>query len=171
MSPTHAGARASARMVDVGMEPVTRRQAVARSWVVMNPETLALIETGAVPSGDVLATARVAGIMAAKRTAELIPLCHPLPLDYAAVDCLPDTAANAVQVTATVYATARSSPALEALTAASAAALTIYDMCEAIDRSMHIESLRLLRESGGRGGTWELAKEEAERRPYGAHHR
>jgi len=166
MSLTHVDERGQARMVDVGDKPVTRREAVARGWVVMKPETLALIQTGGLPKGDVLATARLAGIMAAKRTWELIPLCHPLPIDSVAVDCRPDEAANAVEVTATVHVTARTGAEMEALTAVSVAALTIYDMCKAVDRSMHIESVRLLKKSGGRSGTWELAKEEAERRPY-----
>lgn len=166
MSLTHVDERGQARMVDVGEKPVTRREAVARGWVVMKPETLALIQAGGLPKGDVLAAARIAGIMAAKRTAELIPLCHPLALDSVAVECLPDEAANAVEVTATVHVTARTGAEMEALTAVSAAALTIYDMCKAVDRSMHIESVRLLRKSGGRSGTWELPKEEAERRPY-----
>lgn len=167
MSLTHVDERGQARMVDVGDKPVTRREAVARAWVVMKPETLALIQTGGLPKGDVLAAARIAGIMAAKRTSDLIPLCHPLPLDSVAVECRPDEASNAVEVTATVHVTARTGAEMEALTAAATAALTIYDMCKAVDRSMHIESLRLLRKSGGRSGTWELPEEEAERRPYG----
>ncbi len=168
MSLTHVDERGQARMVDVGDKEVTRREAVARGWVVMQPETLALIQAGGLPKGDVLATARIAGITAAKRTWELIPLCHPLPLDSVAVDCRPDEAANAVEITATVRVTARTGAEMEALTAVSVAALTIYDMCKAVDRSMHIESVRLFKKSGGRSGTWELEAAQAERKPYGA---
>jgi cyclic pyranopterin phosphate synthase len=154
MALTHLDERGQARMVDVGEKPVTRREAVARGWVVMKPETLLLIESGGLPKGDVLATARLAGIMAAKRTSELIPLCHPLPLDAVAVECRPDEASNAVEITATVHVTARTGAEMEALTAVSLAALTIYDMCKAVDRGMHIEAVRLLRKSGGQSGTW-----------------
>lgn len=155
MALTHVDERGQARMVDVGDKAVTRREAVARGWVVMKPETLLLIQSGGVPKGDVLATARLAGIMAAKRTWELVPLCHPLPLDVVTVECRPDEAASAVEITATVRVTARTGAEMEALTAVSVAALTIYDMCKAVDRSMHLESVRLLRKSGGQSGTWE----------------
>ncbi len=165
MSLTHVDERGQAHMVDVGEKPITRREAVARGWVVMKSETLALIQAGGLPKGDVLATARIAGIMAAKRTSELIPLCHPLPLDSVTIECRPDEAASAVEITATVRVTARTGAEMEALTAASVTALTIYDMCKAVDRSMHIESVRLLSKSGGRSGTWELPAGEAERRP------
>ncbi len=154
MTLSHIDECGRARMVDVGDKPETRREAVARGWVVMKPETLLLIQQGGLPKGDVLSTARLAGIMAAKRTSDLIPLCHPLPLDSVAVDCRPDEGSNAVEVTATVHVTARTGAEMEALTAVSVAALTIYDMCKAVDRSMHIESVRLLRKSGGRSGTW-----------------
>lgn len=166
MALTHVDERGQARMVDVGEKPVTRREATARGWVVMKPETLALIQTGGVPKGDVFAAARLAGITAAKHTWELIPLCHPLPLDSVAVECRADDAANAVEITATVHVTAKTGAEMEALTAVSVAALTIYDMCKAVDRSMHIESVRLLRKSGGQSGTWELEEGEAGRRPY-----
>ncbi len=155
MSLSHIDERGQAHMVDVGDKPVTRREAVARGWVVMQPETLALIQEGGLPKGDVLATARLAGIMAAKRTSDLIPLCHPLPIDSIAVDCRPDDAANAVEITATVRVTARTGAEMEALTAVAVAALTIYDMCKAVDRSMRVEAVQLERKSGGRSGTWE----------------
>ncbi len=154
MALSHVDERGQARMVDVGGKPETRREAVARGWVVMKPETLLLIESGGLPKGDVLATARLAGIMAAKRTWELIPLCHPLPLDAVAVECRPDEAQNAVEITATVHVTARTGAEMEALTAVAVAGLTIYDMCKAVDRSMHIEAVRLLSKSGGRSGTF-----------------
>jgi len=166
MALSHVDERGQARMVDVGGKPETRREAVARGWVVMKPETLLLIQSGGLPKGDVLATARLAGIMAAKRTAELIPLCHPLPLDSVAVECRPDQASDAVEITATVHVTARTGAEMEALTAVAVAALTIYDMAKAVDRSMHIESVRLLRKSGGESGTWALEGEEAAARPY-----
>ncbi len=165
MSLSHVDERGQARMVDVGDKPETRRQAVARGWVTMKPETLALIQAGGLPKGDVLATARLAGIMAAKRTWELIPLCHPLPLDSVAVECRPDESANAVEITATVHVTARTGAEMEALTAVAVAGLTIYDMCKAVDRSMRIESVRLLSKSGGRSGTWTAP--EVEERPKG----
>ncbi len=160
MSLTHIDERGQARMVDVGDKPVTRREAVARGWVVMKPETLALIQTGGVPKGDVLATARLAGIMAAKRTWELIPLCHPLPLDSVAVECVANDATSAVEITATVHVTARTGAEMEAMTAVAVAGLTIYDMCKAVDRTMRIESVRLERKAGGVSGTW--VREEGE---------
>ncbi len=167
MSLTHVDERGQARMVDVGDKPETRRQAVARGWVTMKPETLALIQAGGLPKGDVLATARLAGIMAAKRTWELIPLCHPLPIDSVAVECRPDESANAVEITATVHVTARTGAEMEALTAVAVSGLTIYDMCKAVDRSMRIESVRLLRKSGGRSGTWTAPEvEEHPKGPY-----
>lgn len=162
MQLSHVDERGQAHMVDVGHKPETRREAVARGFVVMKPETLLLIQSGGVPKGDVLATARLAGIMAAKRTAELIPLCHPLSLDSVAVECRPDEASSAVEITATVNVTARTGAEMEALTAVSVAGLTIYDMCKAVDRSMRIESVRLLRKSGGASGTWVLEEETAE---------
>ena len=160
MSLTEIEERGQARMPDVGEKPVTRREALARGWVVMKPETLALIRTGGLPKGDALSTARLAGIMAAKRTPDLLPLSHPLLLDSARVECRPDDAANAVEITAAVHASGRSGPEMQALTAVCVAALTIYDMCSAADRSVHIESVRLLRRAGGQSGTWELGEEE-----------
>jgi len=165
MSLSHVDERGQARMVDVGEKPVTRREAVARAWVVMQPETLALIQTGGLPKGDVLAVARLAGIMAAKRTWELIPLCHPLPIDSVTVECRPDDASNAIEITATVRVTARTGAEMEALTAVSVAGLTIYDMCKAVDRTMHIEAVQLISKSGGRSGTWVRPDGEL-RKPY-----
>jgi cyclic pyranopterin phosphate synthase len=118
----------------------------------MQPATLALIQTGTATKGDVLGVARLAGIMAAKRTADLIPLCHPLPLTQVTVDLTPDAAANAVEIAATVRTAGRTGVEMEALTAASIAALTIYDMCKAVDRAMRIEDLRVTHKSGGKSG-------------------
>ncbi|HEY2541035.1 MAG TPA: cyclic pyranopterin monophosphate synthase MoaC [Stellaceae bacterium] len=152
---THLDAQGRARMVDVSAKDETDRIAVAGARVVMRPETLGRIRAGDVAKGDVLATARLAGIMAAKRTAELIPLCHPLALTSVAVDlvCAPEK--NAVEITATCRLRGRTGVEMEALTAASVAALTVYDMCKAADRGMVVTDLRLLRKSGGKSGDWE----------------
>jgi len=152
---THTDLEGRARMVDVGDKAETDRVAVAGARVVMRPETLARIQAGEVAKGDVLAVARLAGIMAAKRTAELIPLCHPLALTSVAVDlaCIPER--SAVEITATCRLKGRTGVEMEALTAASVAALTIYDMCKAIDRAMVVTDLRLLRKSGGKSGDYE----------------
>jgi molybdenum cofactor biosynthesis protein MoaC len=152
---SHTDLEGRARMVDVGDKPETDRIAVAGARVVMKPETLARIEAGAIAKGDVLAAARLAGIMAAKRTAELIPLCHPLALTSVAVDlaCVPER--SAVEITATCRLRGRTGVEMEALTAAGVAALTIYDMCKAIDRAMVVTDLRLLRKSGGKSGDYE----------------
>ena len=155
MTLSHVDERGQARMVDVGDKAVTRRAATARGYVVMQPETLALIQTGAAPKGDVLAAGRLAGIMAAKRTWELIPLCHPLTLEHVAVECRPDEAGSGVEITATVRVTAKTGAEMEALTAVAVAALTIYDMLKAADRGMHIEAVRLVRKEGGRSGVYE----------------
>jgi len=167
MSLSHVDERGQARMVDVGSKAVTQREAVASGWVIMKPETLALIQAGGVAKGDVLAVARLAGIMAAKRTWELIPLCHPLPLDAVTVECRPDQEASGVEITATVRVTARTGAEMEALTAVSVAGLTIYDMCKAVDRGMRIEAVRLESKSGGRSGRWVRGDgaPEVERRP------
>ncbi|NLS76669.1 MAG: cyclic pyranopterin monophosphate synthase MoaC [Chloroflexi bacterium] len=154
MPLTHLDAEGNARMVDVGDKAVTQREAVAGGEVLMQPGTLALIQQGGMPKGDVLAVARVAGIMAAKRTAELIPLCHPLPITAVAVDFRPDEARSAMLVTARVKCAGVTGVEMEALTAVSVAALTIYDMCKAVDRGMRIDNIRLLRKSGGRSGEW-----------------
>ena len=131
---------------------VTARTATARVRVVMQPATLAMIQQGSAKKGDVLGVARLAGIMGAKRTADLIPLCHPLPITSVKVDLEPDAAANAVEITATVRTTGQTGVEMEALTAASVAALTVYDMCKAVDRSMRIEGLRVTHKAGGKSG-------------------
>ena len=138
-------------MVDVSTKPETARSATARASVVMQPATLAVIRAGTAKKGDVLGTARLAGIMAAKRTWELIPLCHPLPITAVTVDLEP-TGEDTVEIAATVRTTGRTGVEMEALTAASIAALTIYDMCKAIDRSMRIEALRVVAKDGGASG-------------------
>lgn len=139
-------------MVDVSDKGETRREATARGRVVMAPATLAAIQHGQVAKGDVLATAQVAGVMAAKRTWEIIPLCHPLLLTGVSVSFRLDPAASAVEIAATVKTTGRTGVEMEALTAVSAAALTIYDMCKAIDPAMRIADVRLVRKSGGKSG-------------------
>jgi indole-3-glycerol phosphate synthase len=156
---THTDLEGRARMVDVGDKAETDRVAVSGARVVMRPETLARIQAGDVAKGDVLAVARLAGIMAAKRTADLIPLCHPLALTSVAVDlaCVPEK--SAVEITATCRLKGRTGVEMEALTAASVAALTIYDMCKAIDRAMVVTDLRLLRKSGGKSGLYEAPVE------------
>jgi cyclic pyranopterin phosphate synthase len=150
---THIDESGKARMVDVGAKDVTERVATARAEIVMKPETLSLIRQGGFAKGDVLGVARVAGVMAAKRTPELIPLCHPIPLTRVTVD-FDDTGADRIVIDATASATWKTGVEMEALTAATVAALTVYDMCKAVDRGMRIESVRLLRKSGGRSGTW-----------------
>ena len=143
-------------MVDVGAKEPTRRVAVAKGSVVMSAETLALIRTNSAEKGDVLGVARVAGVMAAKNTAQLIPLCHPLPLDQVTVSFkLVDEPAS-VEIAAEARTTARTGVEMEALTAVSVAALTIYDMCKSSDRRMRIEGVRLVRKSGGRSGDIDL---------------
>jgi cyclic pyranopterin phosphate synthase len=149
---THLDAEGHAHMVDVGAKQETRREAVARGTVLMRPETLRLIIAGGLPKGDVLAVARVAGIMAAKRAPDLIPLCHPLLLTHVAVELTPDEIAAAVQIEATVRTTGKTGVEMEALTAVSVAALTIYDMCKAVDRGMRISEIRLAQKRGGKSG-------------------
>ena len=148
---THFDAAGRAVMVDVGAKPETAREATAAARVMMRPETLRMIVEGAARKGDVLGVARLAGIMAAKRTAELIPLCHPLPLTAVTLDLVP-AGEDAVAITATVRTTGRTGVEMEALTAASVAALTVYDMCKAVDRGMRIEGVRVLAKSGGKSG-------------------
>ncbi len=155
---THLDAEGRAQMVDVGEKNVTRREAVARGIVLMRPETLQLIMAGGLPKGDVLAVARIAGIMAAKRAPDLIPLCHPLLLTHVAVELQPAADGAAVLIEATVRTIGKTGVEMEALTAVSAAALTIYDMCKAVDRSMRISDIRLAQKRGGRSG--ELVLEE-----------
>jgi cyclic pyranopterin phosphate synthase len=149
---THFDAAGNAAMVDVSGKPVTARTATARARVVMDPATLAMIQQGSAKKGDVLGVARLAGIMGAKRTSDLIPLCHPLPISSVKVDLEADPAANAVEITATVRTTGQTGVEMEALTAASVAALTVYDMCKAVDRSMRIEGLRVTHKAGGKSG-------------------
>ena len=149
---SHLDEGGGAQMVDVGGKPVTDRLAVARGRIVMRPETLALIESNGFEKGDVLGVARVAGIMAAKNTSQLIPLCHPLPLSQVTVAFDLDRGDSAVEVTATARTTARTGVEMEALTAVSVAALTIYDMCKSADRAMRIEAIRLVRKTGGQSG-------------------
>lgn len=149
---THFNAAGHAAMVDVTHKAITNRTATARARITMQPETLALILRGDAKKGDVLGVARLAGIMAAKRTADLIPLCHPLPISAVIVDLTPDSAANAVEIEATVRTTGRTGVEMEALTAASVAALTVYDMCKAVDRGMTIEAVRVVQKSGGKSG-------------------
>ena len=152
---THFDVTGDARMVDVSGKDPTDRSATARARIVMQPETLALILRGEAKKGDVLGVARLAGIMAAKRTADLIPLCHPLPLSAVAVELRPDEQESAVEIAATVRTTARTGVEMEALTAASVAALTVYDMCKAVDRGMRIEAIREVRKEGGKSGVFE----------------
>ena len=148
---THFDAAGNAAMVDVGGKPETARTATACARVVMQPETLRMIVQGHAKKGDVLGVARLAGIMGAKRTADLIPLCHPLPITAVAVELVPE-GENAVAITATVRTTGRTGVEMEALTAASIAALTVYDMCKAVDRGMRVEALRVVAKSGGKSG-------------------
>jgi cyclic pyranopterin phosphate synthase len=152
---THLDEHGRARMVDVGDKPVTERECVARGSVRMAPETLARIRGEGVPKGDVFATARLAGIQAAKRTSDWIPLAHPLPLDVVEVELEADAQASCVRIESRVRATARTGVEMEALVAVAAAALTVYDMCKSVDRSMSLEEIRLVRKSGGKSGRWE----------------
>jgi cyclic pyranopterin phosphate synthase len=142
-------------MVDVGGKPVTAREAVARGEVRMKAATLRAIARGRTKKGDVLAAARVAGILAAKRTHELIPLCHPLPIESVALELAPDLARSAIAVEARVRVEAKTGVEMEALTAVAVACLTIYDMAKSMDRGMTIGRIRLVRKSGGKSGTWE----------------
>ena len=151
---THFDAEGAARMVDVSAKDVTARIATARVSVLMLPATLAMIEEGRAGKGDVLGTARLAGIMAAKRTPDLIPLCHPLPLTGITVDLACDPARSAVDIAATCKVSGRTGVEMEALTAAAVAALTVYDMCKAVDRGMRITDLRLVHKSGGKSGSF-----------------
>ena len=149
---SHLDAEGHARMVDVSDKAETVREATARGRVVMRAETLALIVEGRMPKGDVLAVARVAGIMAAKRTPDLIPLCHPLPLSGIEIALEADPAVPSIEIEATVRTTAQTGVEMEALTAVSVAALTVYDMCKAVERGMRIEAIRVVAKSGGKSG-------------------
>jgi cyclic pyranopterin phosphate synthase len=149
---THLDESGAARMVDVSEKAETTRVAIAEGFVSMTPATLALVETGTAKKGDVLATARIAGIMAAKRTSDLIPLCHPLPITKAAVTITPQHAPAGIRVEAEVKVSGQTGVEMEALTAVSVACLTIYDMLKAVERGMVISGIRLLEKSGGRSG-------------------
>jgi cyclic pyranopterin phosphate synthase len=149
---THFDTAGNAVMVDVTDKAATSRTATARVRVVMAPATLTMIQEGSAKKGDVLGVARLAGIMGAKRTADLIPLCHPLPITSVKLELAADAAASTVEITATVRTTGPTGVEMEALTAASIAALTVYDMCKAVDRSMRIDGLRVTRKAGGKSG-------------------
>jgi cyclic pyranopterin monophosphate synthase len=149
---THLSAGGAAHMVDVSAKPATEREAVAAGRVVMQPETLDIVRKGDAKKGDVLGAARIAGIMAAKRTHDLIPLCHPLSITKAEVDIRPDAALPGLEVTARVKVAGKTGVEMEALTAVAVACLTIYDMVKAVDRGMRIEGIRLIEKRGGRSG-------------------
>ena len=155
MTLTHFGEDGAARMVDVSAKAETQRVAVAEGTIAMAPETLVLVREGRVGKGDALGVARIAGIMGAKWTAELIPLCHPLPLSQVAIDLDPDDALPGVRITATVRTTGRTGVEMEALTAVSVAALTLYDMLKAADKAMVIGAVRVRLKDGGQSGRYE----------------
>lgn len=157
---THIDETGAARMVDVGDKAETRREATAQAIVRMKPETLALIVEGKHKKGDVLAVARIAGIMAAKRTPDLIPLCHPLLLTKVEVTLEPMTEESSIYITATCALKGQTGVEMEALTAASIAALTIYDMCKAVDRGMVIDRIGILEKKGGKSGHWQMLPEQ-----------
>ena len=152
MSFTHFDSSGNAAMVDVSAKPVTDRTATARVRVLMQPATATMIREGTAKKGDVLGVARIAGIMAAKRTSELIPLCHPLPISAVGIDLSAE--GDAVDIAATVRTTGQTGVEMEALTAASVAALTVYDMCKSVDRGMRIEALRVTHKDGGKSGAF-----------------
>ena len=159
MKLSHLDEQGRAHMVDVGGKTDTQREAVAQGRVLMQPETLALIQERGLPKGDVLAVAQVAGVMAAKRTHELIPLCHPLLLTHIGVGFEPHPPDEegdlaSVEITATVRTTGKTGVEMEALTAVAVAGLTLYDMCKAVDRGMRLDAVRLVRKSGGKSGEW-----------------
>ncbi len=152
---THLDGAGNARMVDVGDKPATERRAVARALVRVTPETAALVQAGDAPKGDVLGVARIAGIQAAKRTSELIPLCHPLALSFVGVEGTIDVAAGTIELVAEARTTGPTGVEMEALTAASVAALTVYDMVKGVQRGAEISSVALQEKSGGRSGDWQ----------------
>ena len=163
MELSHLDENGQARMVDVGAKADTERVAVARGRITMKPETLALVQSGRVKKGDVLTVAQIAGIQAAKRTHELVPMCHPLLLTHIGVEVVPfDTGSEVVagqawiDIEAIVRTTGKTGVEMEALTAVSVAALTVYDMCKAVDRGMRITDIRLVHKSGGKSGVWNL---------------
>lgn len=149
---THFDDKGQALMVDVGEKDISVREAVARGEVAMNPKTLELIVRGQAKKGDVFGVARIAGIMAAKKTPDLIPLAHPLPLSSVRIEFFPDTKRSVIEIEARVKVTARTGVEMEAMTAVAVAGLTIYDMCKAVDRTMTISAIRLVEKSGGRSG-------------------
>jgi cyclic pyranopterin monophosphate synthase len=152
---THIDEQGQARMVDVGEKEATRREAIAEAIVTMSPETLRLVVDGQMKKGDVFGAARLAGIMAAKKTPELIPLCHPLPIDAVQVDFTVDEDRSSIIIKTTVGTTARTGVEMEAMVAASAAALTVYDMCKAAEKGITIKGIKLIRKSGGKSGLWQ----------------
>ncbi|HIN21074.1 MAG TPA: cyclic pyranopterin monophosphate synthase MoaC [Rhodospirillales bacterium] len=152
---THLDDEGNAVMVDVSDKQATQRTATAKGTVTMEPETMALIQVGGVKKGDVLSVAQLAGIMGAKRTPDLIPLCHPLELTSVTVDLVCDPGRNAVDITATCKLKGQTGVEMEALTAVAVAALTVYDMCKAVDRGMKITDVRLVHKAGGKSGTFE----------------
>ena len=149
---SHVDEQGRARMVDVSAKADTEREAVARGLVLMKPETLKLVSEGGISKGEVLSVARVAGIMAAKHTPYLVPMCHPLLLTHIEVDLRLDPDVSAIEITATVRTTGKTGVEMEALTAVTGSALTIYDMCKAVDKAMRIEKVRLVRKTGGKSG-------------------
>ena len=149
---SHVDEQGRARMVDVSAKADTEREAVARGLVFMKPSTLKLVAEGGISKGEVLSVARVAGIMAAKHTPDLVPMCHPLLLTHVEIDLRLDSEINAIEITATVRTTGKTGVEMEALTAVSGSALTIYDMCKAVDKAMRIEKVRLVRKTGGKSG-------------------
>ena len=153
---SHLNDKGEARMVDVSEKTVTARTAVAEGFVSMKPETLDMILDGAAPKGDVLATARIAGITGAKKTADLIPLCHPLPLTQVTIDFTPSRAPCGIRVEAAAKVEGKTGVEMEALTAVSIACLTLYDMCKAVDRAMSFSGIRLMEKTGGRSGDYRL---------------
>jgi len=152
---THFNQAGEAHMVDVGAKATTQRVAVAEGRIVMQPETLRIIEQGSAKKGDVLGVARIAGIMAAKKTADLIPLCHPLALTKVSIELEPRTSENAVWCQVTVHTSGQTGVEMEALTAVQITLLTVYDMCKAVDKGMTIEGVRLLEKLGGKSGHWQ----------------
>ncbi len=154
MALSHFDEHGAAQMVDVSAKPATARRAVARGWIAMAPATLALVTAGTAAKGDVLGVARIAAIQAAKRTSDLIPLCHPIALTKVLVDFELSSGDSAVECTAVVETVGRTGVEMEALTAVAAGLLTIYDMCKAVDRGMRIEGIALLEKRGGRSGNW-----------------
>lgn len=160
MPLTHLDSKGQAHMVDVGNKAVTRRSATARAWVQMKAETLNMIVDGSHAKGDVFATARIAGIQAAKKCADLIPLCHPLMLTRVVVELVPEIAESRVRIDARCELDAKTGVEMEALTAVSVAALTLYDMCKAVDKSMIITSTQLVEKTGGKSGDWQRERSE-----------